>query len=217
MSLQDTMSSEQGHVTLPAPLSPPPQAVATVQEMHIIEGEHRQLAAMSAEPSLNMQRVSNIAYSAVGAVVALFIAASFITLVVWFIADLRAIATTAIPASITDHTTYTRNEIINASLNLLANLVLVLVLVEVFSAIVNFIRLHRATARPIILIPLYIVMRAIVQLGSQLLLNPPTPDTGTSTLIVVLAEMGAFALVGLALSLALAALREPSPKDEAKK
>src|SRR5579883_1513473 len=137
MSLQDTMPSDQEPVVLPAPLSAPPQAVATVQEMQVIEGEHRQLEATRPEPAISMQRVSNAAYSAVGAVVALFIAAAFIVLVIWFIADLRAIATTPIPAGITDHTAYTRNEIINASLNLLANLVLVLVLVEVFSAIVN--------------------------------------------------------------------------------
>lgn len=213
---QDATLPETEPSSLPIPF--PNQAPATTQPptLPIIEGEHRQLAPVRAEPLLNIQQVSRVAYSTIGGIILLIAVVAIITSLVWFVGDLHAIATTPIPASATDHTTYTRDAIITAAVNLLANLVLVLVLVEVFSAIVSFVRLRRASARPIILVPLYIVMRAIVLLGGQLFLNPPTASTGTTTFLLILGEMGAFALVGLALSAALAALREPTPQDEAK-
>lgn len=199
------------------PLTNPPAVVTALPELQVVEGMHRQLAPVREESPITMQRVGNMAYSAVGAITAIIAALAIIISIVWFIGDLHAVGSTPIPAGITDHDTYVRNEYITASLNFLANLVLVLVLIEIFSAIVTFVRTHRATARPIILVPLYIVMRAIVLLGSQLMLNPADAyTTNTPTFILVLAEMGAFALVGLALSVALAALREPAPKDDVK-
>jgi uncharacterized membrane protein (DUF373 family) len=220
MSPQDATlpdAEQSSPSSLPIPF--PNQAVATkTPSLPIIEGEHRQLdlAPVREEPPLNIQQVSRVTYTAIGGIILLIAAAAIVISLAWFVGDLHAILTSPIPASVTDHTTYTRDAIINAAVNLLANLVLVLVLLEILSAIVNFVRLRRATARPIVLVPLYIVMRAIVLLGGQLFLNPPTASTGTTTFLLILGEMGAVALVGLMLSAALAALREPMPKEEKK-
>jgi uncharacterized membrane protein (DUF373 family) len=217
----DTLAGEsRDTASIPArpptgPLTNPPAVVTALPELQVVEGAHRQLAPVREESPITMQRVGAIAYSAVGAITAIIAGLAIIVSLIWFIGDLHAVGATSIPANVIDHSAYIRNEYITAALNFLANLVLVLVLIEIFSAITTFVRTRRATARPIILVPLYIVMRAIVLLGSELLLNPPDA-TNTPTFILVLAEMGAFALVGLALSVALAALRETTPKEEAK-
>jgi uncharacterized membrane protein (DUF373 family) len=217
----DTLAGQpQDAANVPArpatgPLTNPPAVVTALPELQVVEGTHRQLAPVREESPITMQRIGAIAYSAVGAITAIVAGVAIIISIIWFIGDLHAVGSAPIPSGITDHGAYIRNEYITAALNFMANLVLVLVLVEIISAINTFVRTRRATARPIILVPLYIVMRAIVLLGSELMLNPPDA-TSTPTFILVLAEMGAFALVGLALSVALAALREPTPKDDAK-
>ena len=214
--LPDEISHAQVNDTLPTPPIDTSRAVITAERhLPILDGEHRQVGLVApppAPPSITLQQASNMAYSAVSGIILLIVAAAVVTAVVWFIGDLHAVATTPIPATITDHNSYTRNQIVNAAMGFLANLVLVLVLVEVFSAIVNFIRTRRATARPIVLVPLYIVMRAILLLAAQLIVNPPGTDS--VAFIEILAEMGVFSLVGLSLSIALAALREPAPKAE---
>ena len=214
--LPDEISHAQTEDSVPAQHIDASRAVITAERhLPILDGEHRQVGPanrLPSPPSITLQQASNVAYSAVSGIILLIIAAAVVTAVVWFVGDLHAVATTPIPANITDHSGYTRNQIINAAMGFLANLVLVLVLVEVFSAIVNFIRTRHATARPIVLVPLYIVMRAILLLVAQLIVNPPGTDT--TAFIEILAEMGVFALVGLSLSIALAALREPAPKAE---
>lgn len=220
--LPDEFTQAQPNDTIPSTPVERSRAVITAERnLPVLDGEHRQLAladAPVAPPSITLQQASNIAYSAVSGIILLIVAAAIVTAIVWFVGDLHAVGSTPIPASVTDHNSYTRNEIINAAVGFLANLVLVLVLVEVFSAIVNFVRTRRATARPLILVPLYIVMRAIMLLGAQLLLNTTSTNaaayTDTTMFIEVLAEMGVFSLVGLSLSIALAALREPAPKGE---
>jgi hypothetical protein len=198
---------------MPAPPIEPERAiVSAVERLPVKEGEHREASLVIAEESpfasSTIRKASVIAYTGVSGLVLLIVAASFVTLLVWFISDLRNIGSLPIPSGI-DHSTFVRNQVISAVINLLANLVLVFILIEVFTAIVNFVRTRRATARPLLLIPLYIIMRAIVVIGGQLVFNPPPNDT--QVFIEVLAELVVFSLVGLALSIALAVLRDPNP------
>lgn len=201
-----------------ASLPQPPAVITARQDVTIVDGEHRQLEPVQypATGSAAVQTASEIAYSAVGGIIILVVAAAFVTLIVWFVSDLAAVGSHTAPTGV-DATTYSRNLIITAAANFLANLVLVLILVQVFSAVIGFLRTRHASARPILLIPLFIVMRAIIVIGSQLLLLPPPPagSEGTTTFIELLVEMGVFALVGLTLSIALAVLRDPAQAKSA--
>lgn len=192
-------------------LAHPPAVISAMSDLSVVDGEHRQLGQVQPPMPAAMQTASDIAYSAMGGIIILVVAAAFVTLLVWFVSDLMTVGSHTVPAGL-DNTTYTRNLIITAAANFLANLVLVLILVQVFSTIIGFLRTRHASARPILLIPLFIVMRAIIVIGSQLLLLPPPPSgsSGTATFIELLAEMGVFALVGLTLSIALAVLRDPT-------
>ena len=209
---EDTTIVHQNDTIPTPPIDPQRAVVSAVSQLPVKEGEHREAGVIAAPASpfsnSTIQKASNVAYSAVSVAILLIVAASFVTLLVWFISDLRAIGVTPVPAGV-NHSQFVRNEIIDAVIGLLANLVLVLILIEVFTAIVNFVRTRRATARPILLIPLYIIMRAIVIIGGQLVFNPPPSDT--QLFIEILAELGVFSLVGLALSIALAVLRDPAP------
>ncbi len=213
----ENVTSVADEDTLPAPPIEQSRAVITAERnLPVLDGEHRQVETITAAtPTITLQQAGNVANSLISGAIILIVAASIVTAIVWFIGDLHSVATTPVPAGVNPNT-FTHNEIINAALNLLANLALVLVLLEVLSSIVNFVQTRHATARPLVLVPLYIVMRAILLLVAQLIVNPPDANH-TAQLIVILAEMGAFSLVGLSLSIALAALREPTAKPETKK
>ncbi len=212
MHPDDTAIQTSDENTSVSSIDPQRAVVSTVSALPVKEGEHREADLILAETSpfanSTIRKASTIAYNGVSGLILLIVAASFVTLLVWFISDLRGINALPVPAGM-DHTQFVRGQVVNAVIGLLANLVLVFILIEVFTAIVTFVRTRRATARPILLIPLYIIMRAIVVLGGQLLFNPPLDNT--QLFIEILAELVVFSLVGLALSIALAVLRDPNP------
>ncbi len=133
---------------------------------------------------------------------------ALIVFVIWFIGDLRSIPSLKVPAGI-GPTTYDRNQAINAILNFLSNLVILLIFYEIFSAVNAFLRTRRPSMRPLLLIPLFAAARAVVVLIDQLLTNP---NIGNDALIHLLAEMGAISIVGLFLSIALGSMRDRSER-----
>jgi hypothetical protein len=212
MHPDETVAQTPNDTISAPPIAPQRAVVSAMRPLPVKEGEHREadiaITADSPFSSSTIRKASDVAYTGVSSLILLIVAASFVTLLVWFISDLRSVNAVPVPAGV-DHNLFVRNQVINAVIGLLANLVLVLILIEVFTAIVNFVRTRRATARPILLIPLYIIMRAIVVIGGQLIFNPPLDNT--QTFIEILAELVVFSLVGLALSIALAVLRDPAP------
>jgi uncharacterized membrane protein (DUF373 family) len=200
--------------TANSPLPSPPEmpastAIATVREMPVVEGEHRTMTDLPAVPASRAAsmpaglRVANdIAYAGIGAIIVLLVAAALLVTVAWFIFDLTNIHTDHVASNAV------RNQVIDAVANLLANIALILVLIEVLTALVSFIRTRHASPRPLLLIPLFVIMRAIILLVDQVI-SASTPST-TEAFVRLLAELGVLSLVGLFLSIALAFVRDPA-------
>jgi uncharacterized membrane protein (DUF373 family) len=199
----------------------PPQAVMVANhDLEVIDGEHHTVAEMPALQGPNalvnippgLRMASDIAYTGIGAIIVVLVAVALVVTLAWFAFDLTSIH----PSGLSSNTV--RNLVINAVANLLANVALILVLVEVLNSLVSFIRTRRASARPLLLIPLFVIMRAIILLVNQVVTG--TISSNTEVFIKTLAEMGAFALVGLFLCVGLAFVRDPTTnttKDATKK
>jgi hypothetical protein len=204
-----------------APVSPSKAIVAAPRDLppaSIREEDpaDQQIVLISEPVQKTIQRAGEISFTLARALVALFVTVTIIVCIVWFIGDLRAIPGVPVPAGVTDRAAFVHNEIFNAVLGFLANLVLVLVVVEVTTALIALVRERRTNVRPLLLVPIYILMRGILLLVGQLMITP-IGGVQTNILIVTLSEMSAFALVGLMLSLALAALRKndaPAPTSK---
>ena len=147
---------------------------------------------------------SNVAYTSLSAVIVIGVAVAIIVTIVWFVSDLTSIHTQGMTSGAV------RNQVINVAANFLANLAMILVLIEVVTSLVLFIQTRRASARPLLLIPLFVVMRGVILITNQLITSGIS--TTNEIFFKLLAQMGAFALVGLFISLALAAIRDPLPK-----
>ncbi len=205
-------SPRGAHDPFSAPVSPSKSIVAAPRDLppaSIREEDpaDQRILVMGQPAQQILQQAGEVSFTLARAIVALFVTVTIIVCIVWFVGDLRAIPGIPVPAGVTDRTAFTHNEIINAALGFLANLVLVLVVVEVTTALIALVRERRTNVRPLLLVPIYILMRGILLLVGQLMITP-MGAVQTNILIVTLAEMSAFALVGLMLSLALAALRK---------
>ncbi len=198
--------------TVPAPAESR-VIVSTVREVPSTEIAPHQMSGERQLPAA-LRVATDVGYSLISFIVILMVAASIITLLAWFGFDITHINTHSVPPGVTDQSTYIRDQVINAVANLLANLVLVLVLLEVVTQIVGFFRTRKASARPLLLIPLFVVTRGIILLANQLITTPAS-GTNYQPLIESLAEMGALALVGLFLSFAISALRENPGRNRA--
>ncbi len=201
----DTANSPQS----PSAERAPSTAIATVQELPVVEGEHRtmtDLPAVRVSRAASMPaglRVANdIAYAGIGAIIVVLVGAALLVALAWFAFDLTNIHTDHVASNAV------RNQVIDAVANLLANIALILVLIEVLTALVSFIRTRRASPRPLLLIPLFVIMRAIILLVDQVIGG--SVSTSTEAFVRMLAELGVLSLVGLFLSIALAFVRDPA-------
>jgi uncharacterized membrane protein (DUF373 family) len=153
-----------------------------------------------------VQRATNAVYTSLSLITVVIAAIAILVFSGWFIWDITHIPAT--PNGV-DSTLFFRNQVIKGIANFLANMTLVLVLVEVLTALILFIRNHYASVRPILLIPLFIVMRGIILMSNDLIINPPSDDNGVFTKHMI--QLGAFGLIGIFIALALAVVKDPMP------
>lgn len=202
------------------PVAAHQSVVTAVHNMDVVDGEHRTMADLPAIrqesnlPSMLIQipagirMAGDIAYTVIGAIIVLLVLAAVGVSLSWFFFDIGNIH----PAHMAS--VDVRNQVITAVADLLSNVALILVLVEVLTALVTFIRTRRASARPILLIALFVLMRAIIKQVDQVVTSPLQPNN--QIFVKTLAEMGALALVGLFISVALAVIRDPNATSKSK-
>ena len=202
------------------PVAAHQSVVTAVHNMDVVDGEHRTMADLPAIrqesnlPSMLIQipagirMAGDIAYTVIGAIIVLLVLAAVGVSLSWFFFDIGNIH----PAHMAS--VDVRNQVITAVADLLSNVALILVLVEVLTALVTFIRTRRASARPILLIALFVLMRAIIKQVNQVVTSPLQPNN--QIFVKTLAEMGALALVGLFISVALAVIRDPNATSKSK-
>lgn len=179
-------------------------AIHPTQDLHItqtIPDQRRSIMSV-------LHMASDISYTTIGAIVVIFVGLALVVNVAWFMFDLTHLTHTP-PVGISS-SAFMRDQVISALVNFLANLVLVLILIEVVTALTSFFRTRKMPLRPILLIPLFVLMRGVIIFASQLLVTSLSAGSTliNSEVIKIMAEMGAFALVGLIVSASLGLIRE---------
>ncbi len=157
-----------------------------------------------------LRLAGDIAYTTAGVLVILIVASAIIVSIAWFVFDITHLQHT-LPPGVTDSSVFMRNQIISAVTNLMANFILVLILVEILNDIVIFFRTRKISPRPIVLLPLYVLMRGIILLGNTMLTYPfviTNNNVFSGAFVQSMLEMAGLSIAGLLLSASVYFLRD---------